>query len=98
MQDAAKGNLCAGRKEQLLWQTRETLGEPFGMILREFLGLAKTGLDGHGQYDVAGRRADAQGITARRSDAFEGDAKLGPFMGDLDFRNGFFGRFAEKLQ
>ena len=49
------------------------------MILCELLGLAQIGPDRHGQYDVAGRRADAQGITAGRSNAFEGDVKLTDF-------------------
>ena len=61
--DAAQGNLCAGRKGRALRQPREPVSDPFGMTLVRSPALGADWPCRHGQDDVAGRRADPQGIT-----------------------------------
>jgi hypothetical protein len=98
MLDFAQRNFRSWLEGLMLGQPRQTLGDPFGVILREFLGLAQANALRHGQDNVASRGADAQSQSACSCDTFERDAKGGAVMPDFDFAHRLFRRPDEKIQ
>ena len=96
--DFTKRNFRSGRERLALGQSGQTLSDPFGMILCEFLGLAQADALRHGQDNIPRRRPDAQSQASRGRDAFERDPKNCAIMRDFDFLDRRFWRSDEKIQ